>query len=1118
MTTWLRRLLNIRSGEARRTALLYGLYFLLVLGNVWGETASEALFLDRIGTDAYSFRFISEAFFVLVFTLAYMAFVDRIENARLLAAVCVVVAIALVVTGVLLASGMTVAFYLFYLLGRTTRVLFTVHVWTYISDFYNTRAARRVFPVIGSAGRISGFMAGLTLPLVVRVVTVERIPYLWVGLLVIGAWLALLIPRWTRTATPPASAGRTVDVWENFRGGWRAIRESRLLQLLAIGAAAMTVLLVLLNFQADYVFRQNRNADELASLFGLLKGLANALALPFQLFLLTRVVNRVGVGWTNLAYPLLAAASFGLLGFFPLFPLAVLALFVQTALRWGVRNPVDNMLYNAMPHALKGRARAFVNALLVPVATFGAGAMLFLVPRGGGLPWFLFAVGGGVALIYLVTAWQVRSAYRQALVETLAAEDADIFKMAGAEWDAADRAALDQVLVRLHDSQEESTTIFLAQLAYEVGGREALPALAEVAAARGPVERAAILEIVGVAGLADSQVRQLCVDSLADADPGVRRTALAVLEEHSGPEDMPLLGLALDHLQDPDRGVQSRAISLLLRSGDFYYLTAAASALNEMLGRDDPSLRALAVSVLGEMGDCRFVRSLAPHLNDASETVRRAAAQAIAAIASPTAPAWVCELTLEAVEQALSDPTEAVRLAAVQAMGRLDAGSAQSLLLDALSDDSPRVRASARQIVQAMGEGVIGDLEPLLTSPDGRAREAAVLALVHLSPDRYRGQAETEMRAALEDMVDNLALIDALIGLDLSAARLAVHALDERNRSLLDRIFAILSGLHGPQAVDVVRRHLESDDARARANAVEALETITSPLIARFVAPFAALAGGRAADPGSEWKGILAGAEQELGLERVRAPAALERLLAGEDDWLAAIALYLVGEAAGPSLAVIDAPKLISRARRDEVLRAAMDAPEPLVAETARRVARQFGLLEPDEEVSTMLSTIERVIFLREVPFFGEMTVAQLRALAGIAEELSFENDEVIFREGDRGDTLYVVVSGRVGLEHAAEEEIDAVARLATLEPRQYFGEMSIFDDAPRSSSAIAVGQTLLLGIRRAPLIALVEGDPTLALDLIRVLSQRLRLANEQIAQKTKAKPRQLQKLYDQLL
>jgi CRP-like cAMP-binding protein/HEAT repeat protein len=1123
MIAGLRKLLNIRVGEGRRTALLYTLYFLLTLGSVWGETASEALFINEVGVDSYSLLYITEAVVILVLTVAYTAFVDRVNNARLLAAICIITAISLLITGFWLVPGPAIAFYLFYLIGRATRVLFTVHVWTYISDFYDTRTARRLFPLIGSAGRVSGFLGGLALSFIVRAVHAENIPYIWIGLLVVGAWLTLSIPRWTREkAALSKPQGRAVGMLENFRGGWRAIQESPLLQLLAFSATAMTLLLALLRFQTDFIFAQTYpNADELTAVVSLLKGLANAAALPFQLFWLTRIVNRIGVGWANLFYPVLAVCSYGLLGPFVLLPLAVLGLFVRTAFLWGVRNPIDNMLYNAVPRAVKGRARAFVNGMLIPVATLLAGVILLPVPRGSVLPWHLFALGGVVGLGYLVAAWRTRAAYSQALVETLTAEDADLYRLAGTEWDAADRAALDQVLARLSESADKrpgdaGATIFLAQLAYEIGDRDALPALSQVAAKCGPMVRAAILEIVGGAGLADPQVRQLCTDGLADADPAVRRVALTVLEEQSGPEDLPLLALALDRLHDPDPGVRARAISLLLRSGDLYYLTAAAGALNELLTSDDPTLRALALSTLGEMGDPRFVRTLAPHLADPSESVRRAAALACAAVASTAAPAWVCALALEAAQQALSDPAEAVRLAAVQILARLASSQARPALLTALQDESVRVRESARQVLERMGAEAVDALETLLATESAHAREAAIVALLHLSAEQYRAQADAEIRDALRRTYHNLALVDALSTLDFSGAALAVHTLNDRNQALLDHISRILAALHGRDAIHVIWRNLQASDTRARANAVEALESLTSPRIARLVAPLVS------STDSVKTKDAIAQAWEELHLQPSDPASALETLLTGQDPWLAAIGLYLVSEAGQPGLSLLDTPQLISRTHRQEVIAAALDSPDVLIAETAQHTARQLRLPAAAKEVPTMsettLSTIEKVIFLKEVSVFSEMTVAQLRALAGIAEEISFEDDAVIFREGDFGDTLYVVVSGRVGLERIAEGKSQSVARLATLESRQYFGEMSIFDQAPRSATAIAIGRPLLLSIRREPLIALVEGDPSLALELIGVLSQRLREANEEIARKTKAAPRQLQKLYDQLM
>ena len=162
-----------------------------------------------------------------------------------------------------------------------------------------------------------------------------------------------------------------------------------------------------------------------------------------------------------------------------------------------------------------------------------------------------------------------------------------------------------------------------------------------------------------------------------------------------------------------------------------------------------------------------------------------------------------------------------------------------------------------------------------------------------------------------------------------------------------------------------------------------------------------------------------------------------------------------------------------------------------------------------------MLSAIERVIFLKEVPFFQGMTVEQLRILANVCEEEFFPAEARLFNEGDPGGALYVVVSGRVGIEQ--EKHRGSFARLATVGAHSYLGEADFFDNSRRTNSAIAVQDTLTLRLRREPLIALARQNPDLALELINVLSVRLREANDRIAELTRTRPRELHKLYDQL-
>jgi CRP-like cAMP-binding protein len=161
-----------------------------------------------------------------------------------------------------------------------------------------------------------------------------------------------------------------------------------------------------------------------------------------------------------------------------------------------------------------------------------------------------------------------------------------------------------------------------------------------------------------------------------------------------------------------------------------------------------------------------------------------------------------------------------------------------------------------------------------------------------------------------------------------------------------------------------------------------------------------------------------------------------------------------------------------------------------------------------------MLSIIDRIIFLKEVPFFQGMTIDQLKVLAALCEEKLFEKDARIFNNGDLGGILYVVVNGRVGIEQ--EKRAGSFARIADVNAYSYFGEANFFDNSPRSTSAVAVRDTLTLQLRREPVIELARQNPNLALELINVLSERLRENSARIVELTRSQPRQLDKLYNQ--
>ena len=106
-------------------------------------------------------------------------------------------------------------------------------------------------------------------------------------------------------------------------------------------------------------------------------------------------------------------------------------------------------------------------------------------------------------------------------------------------------------------------------------------------------------------------------------------------------------------------------------------------------------------------------------------------------------------------------------------------------------------------------------------------------------------------------------------------------------------------------------------------------------------------------------------------------------------------------------------------------------------------------------------------------------------------ERLAFSAGQVIFQEGEPGDVLYIVVEGQV-------EILMNGQLLETLGSGDVLGEMALIDNKPRSASAFARTDCLLTPITQAHFLTLIQRTPLFAIQVMRVLVQRLRQTNQQ--------------------
>lgn len=140
-----------------------------------------------------------------------------------------------------------------------------------------------------------------------------------------------------------------------------------------------------------------------------------------------------------------------------------------------------------------------------------------------------------------------------------------------------------------------------------------------------------------------------------------------------------------------------------------------------------------------------------------------------------------------------------------------------------------------------------------------------------------------------------------------------------------------------------------------------------------------------------------------------------------------------------------------------------------------------------------MLTTIEKVIFLQNIDLFAEVPSEQLALLASIAEEVDFVAGEIIYREDEPSDALYLVLDGKVRL-HRGEQEIAQAAN------KEAFGTWALFDEEPRVVTATVVDDALLLRVDREDFVDLLADNVQIAQGVMKTVVKKLRGLVERIA------------------
>lgn len=138
----------------------------------------------------------------------------------------------------------------------------------------------------------------------------------------------------------------------------------------------------------------------------------------------------------------------------------------------------------------------------------------------------------------------------------------------------------------------------------------------------------------------------------------------------------------------------------------------------------------------------------------------------------------------------------------------------------------------------------------------------------------------------------------------------------------------------------------------------------------------------------------------------------------------------------------------------------------------------------------------DEVDLLRRIPLFAQIEPAKLKLIAFTSERVAFDAGKVLFNQGDGANAAYVIVEGKA--EVMVNSEAGPVT-VAVLGPNDFFGEIAILCDVPRTATVRAQSRLVTLRISKDLFLRLIKEFPQMAVSIMRELAHRLEQTNNQL-------------------
>jgi HEAT repeat protein len=1075
MVNWLSGLLaRVTIAPHKRLIHFLGLGATVTATTVVSYTVGASLFLNQVGSAGLPLFNLLLGLTSIPVSLGVSAIIDRYPRLRLYR---ILFAVGILITSLLWRLlSLTHDYYTLYISLSLLDLLSGILFWTLVADYFTSLEFKQHTPLLTMAMTGGGILSGWLVHFVSRHLETTQLLLLLPILYLLAIAQLTILDRCERPLTPEKT--RPDSLFTSLQSFPQLLRRYPIILLLAISTLISTLVWQLSEFQFSQIYTHVvTDQQALTSFLGLLSAGFSILELGVAGLVTRPLLQNWGVNHLNLIYPITTLVSFlGLLANGWL-PAAIVMNINYDALYSSIAQPVQNLNYNAVPYRFVGRVRIIIDGLVYPISQVLVGVILLQLRSSltfRQLTW----IGVAFSFVAIGVGYVTGKSYLHALLARLQSGSVNLEEVQLARLPTDYAQEVRQLLV----SDEPSTQLLGLELAARLDdSAQFLDQLQRLLLQADGTVRLAVVMLLSSRRHPefDRFLRTQLVSDYAE----VREAVLEALIRSQQPISDIQLGY---FLEDPSPSVRALACvavrqadhvgkAIWLAYNQVWQLTGT-SAMNDAARR--AVIRAIGRRTLSDRLRGRLMPMLEQLLPNAGASVKQEGLTALAALARPDDRHLI---NLACTDLHHSHP--AVRAAAVNLLAKIKEPMLLPKLGMALEDSDVSVRRQAIVAIAPYRDLAIPTVQAYLSHPRPDVVEAAIATLGKIQTKQAEELLHQHLQPYYRQIARSLVWQRQLPN-HLPMWSILAIALQDYHRQVIHRVFYVLSCLGYESTINTVRRLLDGNDVRRRANAIETLASLPHRRFVQAILPLLQ--------------------EPLLPLQPNPAVFSQNRVPTTQHDPSLKLIHEILDTCTGElrSSAIPEHTDICWQSRWIRigalvVILASGDSP-PTYLETdpdpwVRMTLRQLTLL-PTQHPPVQELFVNRILFLKTVSLLQSLSLDDLLMVDRVLQHQDFLAGEIIFHEGSQEETLHILYRGQVRIVKQRSQQ-----QLALLETGEYFGDMALLNDAPRSATAVAATDCTLLTLDRSNFESLIAQRPELLLHMCRVLSMRLRDADQRL-------------------